>query len=97
MFKANIPESSAIMPTSRPIFWHTITYSSSGTKPPVYLAGSFTEPPWVAQDMQYTQHADGEFIFTRQVHIAPEHDYHFKFRKGDNGWVLDENSPIGEY
>lgn len=85
------------MPTSRAIFWHTITYSSPGTEPPVYLAGSFTEPPWVAREMEYTQQADGEFVFTQQVHIAPDREYQFKFRKGDNEWVVDENNPVGMY
>lgn len=46
--------------------------------------------------MECTQRADGEYVFTRRIHIAPGREYQFKFRKGDHDWVLDENSRIGE-
>ena len=82
------------MPTSCAIIRHTVTYTSPGTIPPVFLAGSFTEPPWTAQRMECTQRADGEYVFTRRIHIAPGREYQFKFRKGDHDWVLDEDSRI---
>jgi len=44
--------------------------------------------------MECTQRADGEYVFTRRIHIAPGREYQFKFRKGDHDWVLDENSRI---
>lgn len=76
----------------------TITYRKPGTKPPVFLAGSFSEPQWVPREMEYTQDPDGEYKYTSEIHAMPGHDYQFKFRVGEgDSWVLDENSPVGRF
>jgi ATP-dependent RNA helicase MRH4 len=87
----NVPRSN--MP--RPIVRHTITYRQPGTSPPVYLAGSFTEPQWIPQPMDDSLDVDGEYVFTSQVFAVPGHEYQFKFRIGEHDqWVLDDNSPV---
>ena len=74
----------------------TITYRKPGTQPPVFLAGSFTDPQWVPREMEYTQDEDGEYKYTSQIRAVPGHEYQFKFRVGEgDSWVLDENSPVG--
>ena len=38
----------------------TITYHKAGTQPPVYVAGSFSDPAWEPQEMKFTTGDDGE-------------------------------------
>ena len=74
----------------------TITFFHEGTVPPVYLAGSFSQPPWNPEEMEYTV-VDGQHRFTKEVEVEPEASYQYKFRLGHEGswWVLDEASPKG--
>ncbi|RGP80634.1 hypothetical protein FLONG3_1238 [Fusarium longipes] len=72
----------------------TITYNKPGTAPPVFLAGSFSDPQWQLQEMEYTTGQDGEHTFQSEVMLEPEKDYQFKLRIGhDNWWVLAQNYP----
>jgi ATP-dependent RNA helicase MRH4 len=74
----------------------TISYSKFGTRPPLYVAGTFTDPEWAPQEMQHVPGTNGELIFKAEVFVVPGKDYQFKFRLGDgNWWALDENFPIG--
>jgi ATP-dependent RNA helicase MRH4 len=73
-----------------------ITYKKPGTAPPVFLAGSFSDPQWQLQEMGYTTDQDGEHTFQSEVMLEPQQDYQFKLRIGhDNWWVLAENYPTG--
>ena len=73
------------------------------TKPPVYLAASFTDPSWHPNEMNHRPVSDGEeteasveleFYSTYQV---PEGDHQYKFRLGDGDWwVCDETSETGK-
>lgn len=82
------------MPASRVPF--TITYRKQGTSSPVFLAGSFTDPPWLPQKMQPELGEDGQSTFKAQIHVEPGKEYQFKFKIGDGEWwVLDEDTPIG--
>jgi ATP-dependent RNA helicase MRH4 len=73
----------------------TISYSKFGTKPPIFVAGTFTDPEWTPQEMQYTHGSDGELMFTAEAFIQPDTDYQYKFRLGNGDWwVLDESLPI---
>ena len=78
-----------------------ISFQSPGTKPPVYLAASFTEPPWHPNEMNHrpaserkeTESNDLEFFSTYQV---PEGNHQYKFRLGNGDWwVCDESAETG--
>ncbi|GKU13399.1 unnamed protein product [Fusarium langsethiae] len=72
----------------------TITYNKPGTVPPVFLAGSFSDPQWELQEMECITDQNGEHTFRSEVMLEPEQDYQFKLRIGhDNWWVLAENYP----
>lgn len=74
----------------------TVTYRKPGTKPPVFVAGSFTEPQWQPEKMRPLRDADGEYTFSREVEVVSGGTYELKFRIGEgNWWVYDEDKPIG--
>jgi hypothetical protein len=71
-----------------------ITYRKAGTQPPVFLAGSFSEPEWQPQEMKYTTSEDGEHTFEKEIHVQPAAELQYKFRLGDGDWwALDETAP----
>jgi len=73
-----------------------ITYRKAGTQPPLYLAGTFSEPRWHPIEMEYTTEQGGEHTFQKEVHVRPRDTLQYKFRVGDGDWwVLDEDSPTG--
>jgi len=82
-----------------------ITYAHPGSVPPVYLAGSFTTPPWEPQEMQYTklqskeaESGEGgqpEYEFCKELDVREgQWQYNFRVGQGDL-WVLDRNAPTG--
>lgn len=83
-----------------------IAFVSPGACPPVYVAGSFTEPPWEPHELQYSideqQHAlsDGQkkYVFHRTFDL-PKGNFQYKFRLGHNGdwWVCDHTVATGIY
>lgn len=75
----------------------TVTYKKPGTSPPIFIAGSFSDPPWELHEMDCTTNQDGEHTFQSKLMLEPDQDYQFKLRIGhDNWWVLAENYPTGE-
>ncbi|CAK7232728.1 hypothetical protein SCUCBS95973_008356 [Sporothrix curviconia] len=71
-----------------------ITYRSSDLQPPLWVAGSFSNPPWTPFEMQHRTAANGEHIFTRAIHVKPGTAVQYKFRVGSGDWwVLDESVP----
>jgi ATP-dependent RNA helicase MRH4 len=76
----------------------TVTYKKPGTSPPIFIAGSFSDPPWELHEMDCTTDQDGEHTFQSKLMLEPDQDYQFKLRIGhDNWWVLAENYPTGEF
>jgi hypothetical protein len=82
-----------------------ITYAHPGSAPPVYLAGSFTSPPWEPQELQYAElppnggetgvDAQLEYEFYGEFDVKEGH-WQYKFRVGQGDlWVLDENTAAG--
>ncbi|KAG0647618.1 hypothetical protein D0Z07_6849 [Hyphodiscus hymeniophilus] len=68
-----------------------ISYSKPGTKPPIYVAGSFCD--WQPQEMQYTDE-QGEYRFTKAVEVEEGNEYQYKFRVGEGEWwLLNEDEP----
>lgn len=75
----------------------TITYTHQDAQPPVYLVGSFSEPPWHPQEMKHTKTDDDrQFHFFKEVLLEPGGTFQYKFRLGPGEWwVLDETAPVG--
>ena len=74
----------------------TIAYRAPGIQPPLFVAGSFSHPQWVPQEMDYTTGEDGEFNFSKAFDVEPNAKIQYKFRVGPGDWwVLDEGAPIG--
>lgn len=72
----------------------TITYRSPQTQPPLFVAGTFSHPQWVPQEMEYTTGEDGEFTFSKAFYVEPKSKIQYKFRVGPGDWwVLDESAP----
>ena len=79
-----------------------ISFQSPGTKPPVFLAGTFTYPAWQPKEMDHRAKPEVEgkepsdeleFYGTYDV---PEGNHQYKFRLGDGDWwVCDESSETG--
>ncbi|KKY35961.1 putative pt repeat family protein [Diaporthe ampelina] len=73
----------------------TIAYRAPGIQPPLFVAGSFSHPQWVPQEMDYTTGEDGEFNFSKAFDVEPNAKIQYKFRVGPGDWwVLDEGAPI---
>lgn len=75
---------------------YTVKYVLPGTKPPIYLAGSFSDPAWHPHEMEYAIQEDGEYAFHREIQVEEGTEYQYKFRVGQGDWwVLNEQSPTG--
>ena len=75
----------------------TIRYSGPGTQPPIFLAGSFSDPEWTPEEMQYTTDEQNEHEFYREIEAEEGKEYQYKFRIGlGDWWMLNEGSPTGK-
>jgi hypothetical protein len=75
-----------------------VEYAKPGTQPPVFLAGSFSDPEWQPQEMQYTTDEHNEHIYRKEVQVEEGKQYQYKFRMGlGDWWVLNEDSPTGTW
>ena len=76
----------------------TVNYRKPGVRPPVFIAGSFTNPEWVPREMNWVLDGRGESLFTIKIEVDPDRDYQYKFKVGyGNDWDLDEQSPISKF
>lgn len=76
----------------------TIKYSKAGTQPPIYIAGSFSDPEWRPEEMQYTTDESNEHTFFTELEVEGGKEYQYKFRVGPGDWwILDEDSAIGMF
>ncbi|KAE8454152.1 hypothetical protein EG329_005077 [Mollisiaceae sp. DMI_Dod_QoI] len=72
----------------------TVKYSKPGTQPPIFLAGSFSDPAWHPQEMEYTTDKNNEHEFYKKVQVEGGKEYQYKFRLGlGDWWTLNEDSP----
>ncbi|OHW91566.1 pt repeat family protein [Colletotrichum incanum] len=72
----------------------TITYKKPGTQPPIFVAGSFSDPEWQPQEMQFTTEDGGEHTFYKNIEMPPSTQIQYKFRVGlGDWWVLNEDAP----
>jgi hypothetical protein len=73
---------------------------AQNVRPPVYIAGSFSDPSWVPQSMDYyEQHVAGSSelscVFEKKIDVKPG-QYQYKYRIGeDNEWVVDRSVCTG--
>lgn len=75
----------------------TITYRKAGTQPPIFVAGSFSDPAWHPQEMEYTTDEDGEHTFKMSLTADEGSKVQYKFRIGlGDWWVLNEDAPTGK-
>jgi hypothetical protein len=76
----------------------SISFSKPGIQPPVYLAGSFSNPAWLPQPMPFTVGQGNEHQFHATVEVEEGGEYQYKFRIGEGDWwVLNEDSPTGRF
>lgn len=76
----------------------TLSYANTGTVPPVFVAGSFSSPPWQPLEMAVAKQLlddggeSGEYEFRRDVTVS-EGTWQYKFRLGHGDWwVLDDGA-----
>ncbi|KAI1866982.1 hypothetical protein JX265_007558 [Neoarthrinium moseri] len=69
----------------------TITYQRPGTHPPIFVAGTFTDPAWKPQEMTHIvdEHGENKFESTVSVQEGAEVLYKFRIGHGD-WWACDE-------
>ncbi|KAJ4304436.1 hypothetical protein N0V88_002049 [Collariella sp. IMI 366227] len=71
-----------------------ISYHKPGTRPPLYVAGTFSQPPWEPYEMDHKEREDGEYDFKKEVCAEPGTKIEYKFRLGNGDWwVLKEDGP----
>ncbi|KAK3379576.1 hypothetical protein B0T24DRAFT_523218 [Lasiosphaeria ovina] len=70
-----------------------ITYQRPNTRPPIFVAGTYSDPPWQPEEMEYTTNAEGHHVFRKEVFAKPGSKIQYKFRVGTgNWWAVDECS-----
>lgn len=62
----------------------TITYRKPGTVPPIFVAGSFSSPPWELYELEHDVE-DNPGSFSRTFSVSPG-TYQYKFRLGTGDW-----------
>lgn len=73
-----------------------VVYKKAGTAPPLFLAGSFSDPEWEPKEMEYTTDDDGEHTFRSDIIVEADKEYQFKLRVGQGDWwVLSEDHETG--
>ena len=73
----------------------TIELEKEDTQPPIYLAGSFSDPAWHPQEMEYTVH-ENLYRYHKDVQVEEGKQYQYKFRVGPGDWwILNEEAPTG--
>ncbi|CCU81658.1 hypothetical protein/PT repeat family protein [Blumeria hordei DH14] len=75
---------------------YRIEFIHKGVQPPVYIAGTFANPPWQPLEMDVVrQELSGEYKFSITLNIPKGLDHQYKFRVGEgNLWLLNEDEPI---
>lgn len=74
----------------------TISHRAPGIHPPLYVAGTFSNPEWVPFPMEYTSNEDGIHTFTKTFEAEPKSKIAYKYRVGEGDWwIVDETAPTG--
>ncbi|KAI6376074.1 hypothetical protein MCOR25_002887 [Pyricularia grisea] len=70
----------------------TITFGKEGVQPPLYIAGTFSDPPWQLEEMEVSSAEDGKHIFKARFVASPGAQIHYKFKTAHGDWFLDDKS-----
>ncbi|KAF2972194.1 hypothetical protein GQX73_g1463 [Xylaria multiplex] len=71
----------------------TFTFHRRGVHPPLFVAGSFSKPPWQPHEMDASIDQHGDFIFTKQVMVDECSEIQYKFRHASGDWwALDPDA-----
>lgn len=74
----------------------TITHRAQGIQPPLFVAGTFSDPQWVPHEMECAAENDGVNVFSQRLEVEPESKIQYKFRVGHGDWwMLNEDAPTG--
>ncbi|RYP45936.1 hypothetical protein DL769_011425 [Monosporascus sp. CRB-8-3] len=69
-----------------------LTYHKDDTLPPVYVAGSFSDPPWQPLEMACSKDEHGRNLFFKEINASEGAEIQYKFRIGSENWVLSESA-----
>lgn len=64
------------------------TYQKDDTVPPVYVAGTFSDPAWQPFEMDVAQNENGQNVFSKVIDVSDASDIQYKFRIGTGNWWL---------
>ncbi|KAI0481618.1 hypothetical protein F4859DRAFT_427054 [Xylaria cf. heliscus] len=71
----------------------TFTFRRHGAHPPLFVAGSFSDPPWQPLEMDASIDQHGDLIFTKQVMVDESSEVQYKFRHASGDWwALDPDA-----
>ncbi|KAI0527805.1 hypothetical protein F5B22DRAFT_640784 [Xylaria bambusicola] len=71
----------------------TFTFHRKGVHPPLFVAGSFTNPPWEPQEMTASIDQHGDYIYTKEVMVDECSEIQYKFRHASGDWwALDPDA-----
>ncbi|OAA74166.1 hypothetical protein ISF_01067 [Cordyceps fumosorosea ARSEF 2679] len=74
---------------------HTITYTLLNHDGPLFIAGTFSQPAWLLQEMEPSTPARNSNTYSICVMVEPDKEYQYRFRQGRDGlWAVDEREPI---
>lgn len=76
-------------PTKVPV---VITLRKNGARPPLYIAGTFSDPPWQPEEMSSTVAEDGQHVFEARLLASPGAQIQYKFKMAGGEWFLDEEA-----
>ncbi|KAI1426238.1 hypothetical protein F5Y12DRAFT_301628 [Xylaria sp. FL1777] len=71
----------------------TFTFHRRGVHPPLFVAGSFSNPPWQPQKMDASIDQHGDYIFTKRAMVDECSEIQYKFRHASGDWwALDPDA-----
>ncbi|KAI0449511.1 hypothetical protein F5B21DRAFT_518088 [Xylaria acuta] len=71
----------------------TFTFRRHGAHPPLFVAGSFSDPPWQPLEMDASIDQHGDLVFSKQVMVDESSEVQYKFRHASGDWwALDPDA-----
>ncbi|KAI1180100.1 hypothetical protein F4777DRAFT_574382 [Nemania sp. FL0916] len=75
----------------------TFTFHRAGVQPPLFVAGTFSDPPWQPLVMDASTDQHGDFIFSKEVMVDECSEIQYKFRHAfGDWWALDPHADTGK-
>ncbi|KAM3469177.1 hypothetical protein MY5147_007257 [Beauveria neobassiana] len=74
---------------------HVITYNAPCESGAIFIAGTFSKPAWLLQEMQRSAPSENPNTHSISVTVEPGKEYQYRFKLGREGrWAVDEQKPI---